>query len=235
MVIALVIAVACTKDDSSSSSTGSPTSPTAPTTTASVDRQSVVFPSTTIGTTSQTTFVITISFTGNAPLQFSEMSNSDQSTFPTTTTCQIPGTLAVNSTCSLTISFRPSGSAGSRASQIIVRTTNGGTLIVNISGSATQPVSCSVICWACTSSNTFGAIAYSPGSGACGWSNGFSSRSGAENRAIQECARGDCFSAVWFQSQCGALARASGNQWGWGLGGSQSVAESAALAMCSAR
>jgi serine/threonine-protein kinase len=179
--------------------------------------------------------VVTVSFTGSVSLQFSDMSNSDATTFPTATTCRIPGALAVGSTCSLTISFRPSGAGGARSSQIVIRTTNAGTLLVNMSGSATQQVACSVIAWACTSSNTFGAIAYSPGSGASGWSNGYSTRNSAEARAIQECGGGDCFTAVWFQSQCGALARASINQWGWGLGGSQSVAESAALSTCAAR
>jgi hypothetical protein len=90
---------------------------------------------------------------------------------------------------------------------------------------------CSAICWACASGNSFGAVAYSP-SGTCGWASESSSRAAAESRAIQECARGDCFVAVWFQNQCGAVARASNGQWGSGLGGSPSAAESAALANC---
>ena len=44
-------------------------------------------------------------------------------------------------------------------------------------------------------------------------------------KAIQECARGDCFVAAGFQNQCGAVARAPNGQWDWGLRGSRAREE----------
>jgi serine/threonine-protein kinase len=94
---------------------------------------------------------------------------------------------------------------------------------------------CSVVAWACSSGNTFGAIAYSPSAGSRGWSHGYNTRAAAENRALQECGHNDCRVAVWFLNQCGALAHATNGPWGWGLGSSRSIAESTALANCAAQ
>ena len=95
-----------------------------------------------------------------------------------------------------------------------------------------RPVTCSIVAWAC-SPNGFGAIAHSPG-GRSGWSHGFSTRSAAEARAIHECGVADCRVSIWFQSQCGALARSSDGSWSSGLGSSQSVAEANAMSSCRA-
>ena len=37
----------------------------------------------------------------------------------------------------------------------------------------------------------YGAIAYSPSTGAYGWSNNYATRNGAETRALQECGKAD--------------------------------------------
>lgn len=95
------------------------------------------------------------------------------------------------------------------------------------------PAACTVAAWACSSGNTFGAIAYSP-SGRSGWSYSFATRSAAEARAIQECGASDCRVGVWFQGQCGALARTPNGLWTHGLGSSQAAAEAAALSSCRA-
>jgi len=56
----------------------------------------------------------------------------------------------------------------------------------------------------------FGAIAFSPSTGAYGYSFDYSSRNEAERRAIAECkARdggGDCATEIWFYDNCAALA-----------------------------
>lgn len=231
-----IASIACTEGSSpgSPSSSSTPTAPSqsSPTPSAQVDKTTVTFPTTTLGTTSSTTFVLTVSSVGTAALQLSDLINSDSSSFPTSSTCPIPGSLAPGSSCTLTVSFHPSV-AGVRSAQISVRT-NGGTLVVNATGTGSQPVNCSVVCWACAE-NSYGAIAYSTGAGSCGWSFGLGSRSAAESEAIRQCARGDCFAAAWFQNQCGALARTTNDRWSSAVGSSRSVAESAALAQCSAR
>lgn len=49
-----------------------------------------------------------------------------------------------------------------------------------------------------SSFTTYGAIAYSPGSGAFGYSNKYANRSSAEKRALSECGKADCVVASWF-------------------------------------
>jgi hypothetical protein len=61
--------------------------------------------------------------------------------------------------------------------------------------------------------DTYGAIAFSPSSGADGYSYNFSSRSGAEEKALQECGRG-CKVVIWFRNACAALAVGRGNGYG---------------------
>ncbi|MEZ5800215.1 MAG: DUF4189 domain-containing protein [Nitratireductor sp.] len=77
-------------------------------------------------------------------------------------------------------------------------------------------------------SKQFGAIAYSPNTGAHGYSYDYSSRGEAETYAMNECRKyaGDCRVAIWFRNACGALA--VGNIGGWGSGwgdGQQRVVE----------
>ena len=80
----------------------------------------------------------------------------------------------------------------------------------------------------------YGAIAYSPSSGARGYAYDYPSRRQAEQRALQECranGRG-CQIAVWYVGACGAVAAGS-NGWGSAWGSSRQAAESRALRQCS--
>jgi Domain of unknown function (DUF4189) len=81
----------------------------------------------------------------------------------------------------------------------------------------------------------YGAIAYSPSTGAYGFSYDHYSQAEAENRAMAECrARaGDCQLPLWFRNACGALAVGSGGGWGTGWGTDQGLAESYAIQTCS--
>jgi serine/threonine-protein kinase len=62
---------------------------------------------------------------------------------------------------------------------------------------------------------TYGAIAFSPKTGAWGESYPYGSRAEAERRALAECAKNapDCTVAVWFNDQCGAVASAKDGTW----------------------
>lgn len=79
----------------------------------------------------------------------------------------------------------------------------------------------------------YGAITYSPSTGAHGWSNDYTSRSEAESVALANCRKhaGDCIEPVWFRSACGALA-VGPNGYGTAWGTSRSLAESKALTTC---
>ena len=76
----------------------------------------------------------------------------------------------------------------------------------------------------------YGAIAYSTGSGAVGYSYDYGSRYAAEARALNECG-GGCFIATWFRNACGALA-VGPRGWGAAWANSRSGAERAALGYC---
>ncbi|HEV3010123.1 MAG TPA: DUF4189 domain-containing protein [Burkholderiales bacterium] len=80
----------------------------------------------------------------------------------------------------------------------------------------------------------FGAIAYSPGSGAQGWANDQPSRQAAERAALAACRKHakDCRAVVWFQNGCGALA-VSAKVYGWGWGTTQALADAQAMKACS--
>jgi hypothetical protein len=82
-------------------------------------------------------------------------------------------------------------------------------------------------------SHDYGAIAYSPSTGATGWSNKHDTQKEAESAALEECrayAR-DCSIEVWFDSTCGAIAAGS-NGTSWGLGDTTRRAQLAALEKC---
>lgn len=82
--------------------------------------------------------------------------------------------------------------------------------------------------------DNYGAIAFSPSSGAHGYSYDFSSRRQAETRAMNECrSRGrGCQIAVWYVNACGAVATGS-NGWGSAWAGSRQAAERRAVQECS--
>ena len=66
--------------------------------------------------------------------------------------------------------------------------------------------------------DSYGAIAYSPSTGAAGWSYAYNSRGDAETAARRNCdsSANDCRIAIWFRNGCGAVA--VGNRGGWGSG-----------------
>lgn len=64
----------------------------------------------------------------------------------------------------------------------------------------------------------YGAIAYSPRTGANGWAYDHQTREAAEKVALQNCRKNaeDCQVLVWFKNACGAVARGpKGYGWGW--------------------
>ena len=82
--------------------------------------------------------------------------------------------------------------------------------------------------------NYYGAIAYSPATGAQGYSYDWSSKAAAEQRALKECkARGSgCQVAIWFRNACGAIAVGSSG-WGSGWGATSAIAGAQAKKSCS--
>lgn len=82
--------------------------------------------------------------------------------------------------------------------------------------------------------NNFGAIAFSPGSGALGWSFDYRSRASAENVALSSCFKhaGDCRIATWFTNACGAIAVGNGNGWGAYWANTRHGAENKAMKLC---
>ena len=85
----------------------------------------------------------------------------------------------------------------------------------------------------CLAADYFGAIAYSPSSGAHGWAKDHQSRRAAEHAAVSACSKHaeDCRSVMWFKNGCGALA-VSGKAYGWGWGTTQKLADNQALKAC---
>lgn len=92
------------------------------------------FPSTAIGTTSSIITVVTLTNNaGSSAIQLTDITSSDPSEFPLTTTCSVPGALATGTTCLVSIQFRPN-SAGTRSAQITVITTNAGRVTAAVTG-----------------------------------------------------------------------------------------------------
>jgi hypothetical protein len=80
----------------------------------------------------------------------------------------------------------------------------------------------------------FGAIAYSPRSGADGWAKDHPSRKAAETAALSACNKHakDCRAVLWFKNGCGAIA-VSAKAYGWGWGTTQGLADTEAIKACS--
>ena len=85
----------------------------------------------------------------------------------------------------------------------------------------------------CLAADYFGAIAYSPRSGADGWAKDHPSREAAERAAVSACSKHakDCRSVVWFKNGCGAIA-VSDKAYGWGWGTTQKLADTEAIRAC---
>lgn len=79
----------------------------------------------------------------------------------------------------------------------------------------------------------YGAIAYSPSSGAHGYAYDYASQAGAEDRALDECrSYGEgCQNVMWFRNACGALA-VGPDGWGSDWGEDRSRAENKAINAC---
>lgn len=81
---------------------------------------------------------------------------------------------------------------------------------------------------------SWGAIAYSPSTGATGWSYDAVNEVDAELRALGFCDENadDCESVITFREACGAVARGANGGWGadWGIDGE--IAQELALAQC---
>jgi hypothetical protein len=69
--------------------------------------------------------------------------------------------------------------------------------------------------------NRFGAISYSPTTGASGWGTGFTTLFGAQNEAYLQCSVNafDCRNLMWFANSCAALSVSATNKaavgWAW--------------------
>ena len=80
----------------------------------------------------------------------------------------------------------------------------------------------------------YGAIAYSPRTGAHGWANDHPSRPNAEKAALAHCRKfaKDCRALVSFKNACGALAVGS-KGYGWASGDKEGSAGIEAMKNCS--
>ena len=80
----------------------------------------------------------------------------------------------------------------------------------------------------------WGSIAYSPQTGATGFSHNYDTKSTAQSWAVYYCTEeaDDCRIAVNFQNACGAVARGRNGGWGSSWGVTRDQAQRKALASC---
>jgi len=83
----------------------------------------------------------------------------------------------------------------------------------------------------------YGSIAFSPKTGAYGYSHGSASRSLADQTALRHCRKhaADCKVVVYVQNACAALAVGKGRSYGYGWSGTRAAAEKIAMKECSSR
>lgn len=88
-----------------------------------------------------------------------------------------------------------------------------------------------MFCQAAGQNARYGAIAFSPSTGAYGFSHDWSSRAQAERDAVGHCAGPDARAVIWVKNGWAALARNEDGDWstGWS-GNSRAEAEQIALA-----
>jgi hypothetical protein len=77
----------------------------------------------------------------------------------------------------------------------------------------------------------YGAIAFSQGTGAYGYSYDAGSRGSVEEAALTRCG-GSCSVVLWFKNACGALAAGDSHGFGTGWAGDRSRAEEIAMSNC---
>lgn len=81
----------------------------------------------------------------------------------------------------------------------------------------------------------WGAIAYSPSTGATGGARNYSTKTRAERVAVDTCGKSDCRVLVNFVDKCGAVARAKDNSWSWGRGPTRADATANAIGSATGR
>jgi hypothetical protein len=79
---------------------------------------------------------------------------------------------------------------------------------------------------------TYAAISYNKQTGLYGYSKGYDTQDGAEERAAQECGPG-CETIIWARDACVALATASSHAYGGGWDTDQESANQTAMNGCS--
>jgi len=79
--------------------------------------------------------------------------------------------------------------------------------------------------------NYYGAISYSPSTGAYGYAYDYNSKSSARNAARRQCGYRSCKNSLWFRNACGALA-VGNSGYGTGWGSTKSRAKREALRSC---
>ena len=80
---------------------------------------SLAFPSTGVGTTAATPLVVTLWNNGTDAVPVGAVTNSNTDEFPWTTTCQISGSLAPGSTCTVVAGFKPNAMGAQTATLTI--------------------------------------------------------------------------------------------------------------------
>ena len=82
--------------------------------------------------------------------------------------------------------------------------------------------------------DSYGAITYSPSTGALGWSNANDNRGDAETVARRNCdsSADDCRIAIWFRNGCSAVAVGHRGGWGSGWGYDNREAQRQAIGNC---
>ena len=82
--------------------------------------------------------------------------------------------------------------------------------------------------------DSYGAITYSPSTGALGWSNANDNRGDAETVARRNCdsSADDCRIAIWFRNGCSAVAVGHRGGWGSGWGYDNREAQRQAIGSC---
>jgi serine/threonine-protein kinase len=91
-----------------------------------------------------------------------------------------------------------------------------------------------LLCASAQAATTYGAIAFSPDTGAAGYSTGRGTRANAEDWAMYYCDQYayDCRVAVHFRNACGAVARGQNGGWGSSWDYDRAGAQNNAIASC---
>jgi len=98
-----------------------------------ISPESFSFPGTFVGSTSITAAVITVTSTATVAIELTAITSSNPGEFPMTTTCTVPGFLVPGGSCTVAVQFRP-GVSGNRSAQMVIATTNAGTVTVSVLG-----------------------------------------------------------------------------------------------------